>query len=139
MIIGQDRAVEQFTEAWNSLKVHHAWLLAGSSGVGKASFARAAARRVLAEAAGPPFDLPRLNSPDEHPMVKLIDAGSHPDMRWLERLPKEKGDGLARNISVAQIRELGEFLDPDTRFFGVAGCGHRHDGRARKPPPPTRF
>lgn len=110
MIIGQDRALEQFTGAWDSRKVHHAWLLAGPSGVGKASFARAAARRVLAEAAGPPFDLRGLNTPDEHPMVKLIDAGSHPDMRWLERLPREKGEGLARNISVAQIRDLGQFF-----------------------------
>ena len=110
MIVGQDRAVDQFASAWASRKIHHAWLLAGSKGVGKASFARAAARRVLAEAAGPGFDLPALDSPDEHSIVKLIDAGSHPDMRWLERLPKEKGEGLARNISVDQVRDLGEFL-----------------------------
>ena len=110
MIVGQDRAVEQFASAWRSRKLHHAWLLAGAKGVGKASFARTAARRILAEAAGPPFDLPALDSPDDHPMVKLIAAGSHPDMRWLERLPKEKGEGLARNISVHQVRELGEFL-----------------------------
>ena len=110
MIVGQDRAVEQFASAWASRKLHHAWLLAGPKGVGKASFAHAAARRVLAEAAGPPFDLSGIESPTDHSIVKLIEAGSHPDMRWLERLPRERGDGLARNISVAQIRELGEFL-----------------------------
>jgi DNA polymerase-3 subunit delta' len=43
-------------------------------------------------------------------MVRLIQAGSHPDMRWLERLPKEKGEGLARDISIDQIRGLGEFM-----------------------------
>ncbi len=110
MIVGQDRAVEQFASAWASRKLHHAWLLAGPKGVGKASFAHAAARRVLAEAAGPPFDPPGIETPDDHPIVKLIEAGSHPDMRWLERLPRERGEGLARNISVAQIRDLGEFL-----------------------------
>jgi DNA polymerase-3 subunit delta' len=110
LIVGQDRAVEQFASAWVSRKLHHAWLLAGPKGVGKASFALAAARRVLAEAAGPPFDLPGIETPDDHAIVKLIEAGSHPDMRWLERLPRERGEGLARNISVAQIRELGEFL-----------------------------
>ncbi|MDL2340611.1 MAG: DNA polymerase III subunit delta' [Pseudomonadota bacterium] len=110
MILGQDRAVEQFASAWASRKLHHAWLLAGPKGVGKASFAAAAARRVLAEAAGPGFDLPLLDSPPDHPMVKLIDAGSHPDMRWLERLPKEKGDGLKQNISIDQVRALGEFM-----------------------------
>ena len=62
VIVGQDRAVEQFAAAWASRKLHHAWLLAGPKGVGKASFAHAAARRVLADAAGPPSDLPGIDS-----------------------------------------------------------------------------
>jgi len=111
VIVGQDRAVEQFATAWASRKLHHAWLLAGPKGVGKASFAFAAARRVLAEAAGPPFNVQGLNSPDDHPMVKLIEAGSHPDMRWLERLTNERTGNLARNISVDQVRGLGELFD----------------------------
>ena len=110
MIVGQDRAVEQFATAWASRKLHHAWLLAGPKGVGKATFAHAAARRVLSDAAGPSSDLPGLATSGDHPIVKLIEAGSHPDMRWLERLPKEKGEGLARDISINQIRELGEFM-----------------------------
>ena len=111
MILGQDRAVEQFASAWATRKLHHAWLLAGSKGVGKASFALAAARRVLADAAGPVSALPGLGTSGDHPMVKLIAAGSHPDMRWLQRLPKERGEGLARNISVKQVRELAELFD----------------------------
>jgi DNA polymerase-3 subunit delta' len=110
MIVGQDRAVEQFSTAWASRKLHHAWLLAGPKGVGKAAFAHAAARRALADAAGPSFDAPGIETPDDHPIVKLVKAGSHPDMRWLERLPREKGEGLARDISVDQVRELGEFM-----------------------------
>jgi DNA polymerase-3 subunit delta' len=102
--------VARFAEAWATRRLHHAWLLAGPRGVGKASFAAAAARRVLAEAAGPAFDLPGVAYPPDHRMVKLVDAGSHPDMRWLERLPKEKGEGLARDISVEQVRKLGEFM-----------------------------
>lgn len=110
MIVGQDRAVEQFATAWASRKLHHAWLLAGPKGVGKASFAHAAARRVLADAAGPAFDLAGLETPDNHPIVKLVEARSHPDMRWLGRLPKEKGEGLARDITIDQVRGLGEFM-----------------------------
>lgn len=110
MILGQDRAVEQFAAAWASRKLHHAWLLAGRRGVGKASFAHAAARRVLAEAAGPTFELPSIETSDQHPIVKLVEAGSHPDMRRLERLVNEKTGSLARNISVDQVRELGELL-----------------------------
>ena len=111
MIVGQDRAVDQFAGAWATRKLHHAWLLAGPKGVGKASFAFAAARRVLADAAGPPSDLPGVETSDDHRMVKLVEAGSHPDMRWLERLPREKAEGLARNISVDQIRGLSDLFD----------------------------
>lgn len=110
MIVGQDRAVEQFASAWASRKLHHAWLLAGPKGVGKAAFAHAAARRVLADAAGPASNLPGIDTSDDHPIVKLVEAGSHPDMRWLERLPKEKGEGLARDITIHQVRALGEFM-----------------------------
>lgn len=110
MILGQDRAVAQFGEAWGTRKLHHAWLLAGPKGVGKASFAHAAARRVLADAAGPASDLPGIDTSHDHPMVKLIEAGSHPDMRWLQRLPKDKGEGLKQNITVEQVRELGDFM-----------------------------
>jgi DNA polymerase-3 subunit delta' len=110
MILGQDKAVERFAAAWQTRKLHHAWLLAGPRGVGKATFAHAAARRVLADAAGPEVDLPGLETPNDHRIVKLVEAGSHPDMRWLQRLPKEKGDGLARDITIHQIRSLGEFM-----------------------------
>jgi len=110
VIVGQDKAVEQFAAAWATRKLHHAWLLAGPRGVGKATFAHAVARRVLADAAGPAMEAGGLETRDDHPIVRLVEAGSHPDMRWLERLPKEKGEGLARDITVKQIRELGEFM-----------------------------
>jgi DNA polymerase-3 subunit delta' len=113
VIVGQDRAVEAFASAWSSRKLHHAWLFAGPKGVGKATFANMAARKVLGDAAGPAFDLPGVETPDDHPVVKLVEAGSHPDMRWLQRIenPKAKTPGtLYRNIIVDQIRQLGEFM-----------------------------
>ena len=109
MIIGQDRAVEQFVNGWRTRRLHHAWLLAGPKGVGKASFAKAAAARVLADAAGPIIQLDGLETPQDHPIAKLLAAGSHPDFRLLERLERPTG-GLARNISVDQVRSLGSFL-----------------------------
>ena len=111
MIVGQNKAIEQFASAWATRKLHHAWLLAGPKGVGKASFAHAAARRVLADAAGPPSELAGIASDDKHSMVRLIEAGSHPDMRWLRRVENEKTGNLARNISVDQIRGLGDLFD----------------------------
>ena len=111
MIVGQDRAVEQFVSAWHRRSLHHAWLLAGPKGVGKASFAREAATRVLADAAGPPIEAPGLETPQDHRIARLVEAGSHPDLRWLERLVNEKTNNLARNITVDQVRSLGELFD----------------------------
>ena len=110
MIEGQAKAVEQFLAAWTSGSMHHAWLLAGPRGVGKASFAMASAERVLAEAAGPPIEAPGLDTPDDHPVGRLVVAGSHPDFRLVERLVNEKTGNLARGIKVDQVRELGELF-----------------------------
>ena len=110
MIYGQDKAVSQFLEAWKSGAMHHAWLLAGPRGVGKASFAMAAAKRVLAEAGGPPVEAAGLDTPEDHPVGRLVAKQSHPDFRLLERLVNEKTGNLARSIKVDQVRELGELF-----------------------------
>lgn len=110
MIVGQDRAVDQFVSAWSKRALHHAWLLAGPRGVGKAHFARSAATRVLAEAAGPPVELGGLDTPEDHPIARLVAAGSHPDLRALERLEHPKTGNLARSITVDQVRSLGDLI-----------------------------
>ena len=110
MIAGQDKAIGQFLAAWRSGATHHAWLLAGPRGVGKASFALAAARKVLAEAAGLPVAGEGLDVPDGHPIGRLVTAGSHPDFRLLERIENKSGTGLAHSISVEQVRGLAELF-----------------------------
>ena len=108
-LVGQDIAVGQFLGPWQARRMHHAWLLCGPRGVGKASFARAAALRILADAAGPASG-EGLDVPADHRIAHLFAAGSHPDYRYLERLERPTG-GLARNISVDQVRGLGQLLD----------------------------
>jgi len=103
---GHDEAVTAFRAGMDSGRLHHAWLLAGPRGIGKALFADKAALRALAEAAGPPLDTLGLDVPDEHPTARLVAAGSHPDLMRLERLAKESGTELARSINVDQVRGL---------------------------------
>ncbi len=91
---------------WRAGRLHHAWLIAGPEGIGKALFADKAALRVLADAAGPAVDAPGLDVPDDHPVAHLAAAGSHPDLMRLERLVKEGGTELARSITVDQVRGL---------------------------------
>jgi DNA polymerase-3 subunit delta' len=102
---GQDGAVAAFLDGMRSGRLHHAWLISGPQGVGKALFAGKAGLRILAEGAGPPVDAPGLDVPDDHPMARLVEAGSHPDLMRLERAVKDNGE-LARSINVDQVRGL---------------------------------
>ncbi len=114
MLLGHDHAISTFMEAAQSGRLHHAWLLAGPRGVGKGLFAREAARRLLAEAAGPAFDLPGLAVPATHPITALIEAESHPDLMVLERIVDEKNGAQARSITIDQVRGL-------QRLFSTTG------------------
>jgi DNA polymerase-3 subunit delta' len=105
-LYGHDDAIAAFRQALDSGRLHHAWLITGPEGVGKALFAGKAALRVLAGGAAPPIDADGLDVPEDHPIARLVTAGSHPDLVRLERLPKESGTELARNITVAQVRGL---------------------------------
>ncbi|MEP7316981.1 MAG: DNA polymerase III subunit delta', partial [Sphingomicrobium sp.] len=110
MIYGHDTVIAEFVSAWQSKKMHHAWLLTGPKGVGKACFAREASRRILAEAAGPPPEGSGIQVSSDHRIAHLLKAESHPDFKWLERSMNKTGTALARNISVNQIRSLGEIF-----------------------------
>lgn len=105
-LCGHDEAVAAFRAGLDEGRLHHAWLIAGPRGIGKALFADKAALRVLADAAGPRAAGPGLDVPDDHPVAKLVAAGSHPDLMRLERLVKESGTELARSINVEQVRGL---------------------------------
>jgi len=117
-LIGNARAQRTFLAAMHSGTLHHAWLFAGPQGVGKGTFARLAAMRMLAEAADELPSSPRpqsrgpassslldqesgtpdqirgdeganLDVPEGTRTRSLIEAGSHPDYRVLARLPKD--------------------------------------------------
>jgi DNA polymerase-3 subunit delta' len=107
-VVGNAAAQAAFLSAIAGGSLHHAWLLTGPQGVGKAAFARAAAIRMLAEGAGARLP-PGLDVPEGNATRSLVEAGSHPDFRVLARLPKdaEKPDqDLARSITIAQVRTL---------------------------------
>lgn len=107
--IGNEEAHAVFLAAMNGPHMHHAWLFCGPEGIGKASFARIAAQRMLAQSADPDGLAPGFSVPPGNRTRTLIEAGSHPDYRELMRLPKDsdKPEGeLARSITIAQVRGL---------------------------------
>lgn len=103
---GQEAAEAAFEAARARGRLHHAWLLTGPEGVGKATFAYRAARRLL----GAPADLGYgvLGSDPNHPVSRQVAARSHPDLMVLER---EGPDGKTRKvIPVDDARKLAEFF-----------------------------
>ncbi|THD36595.1 MAG: DNA polymerase III subunit delta' [Sphingomonas sp.] len=114
-LYGNALAKQAFSAALEGGSLHHAWLLAGPEGIGKASFAMLAVRRILA-GAGQPDDYA---IPPGDRTQQLIDAGSHPDFKKLERLPKDEKkpeQGLARSITVAQVRAIEPFFSVKPTF-----------------------
>ncbi|WP_294287810.1 DNA polymerase III subunit delta' [uncultured Sphingomonas sp.] len=102
-LVGNDMARAAIEAADASGNLHHAWLITGAEGLGKASFAKYAAERLLARASG------------DHAgrTAAMIAAGAHPDFRVLDRLPvdADKPDkGTARSIRIDQVRALGPML-----------------------------
>lgn len=114
---GQEQQERDFLDAYGSGRAAHAWLLAGPKGIGKAGFARRAARWLVAHGDEPAAHASSLDVKADHPAIPLIDNGAHPEFLWLKRdiaasKVKKAGDGepaeedLARNITVDQVRAL---------------------------------
>jgi DNA polymerase-3 subunit delta' len=95
-----------FVDALERGRLHHAWLLVGREGMGKATFAYRAARRLLGAAAEPALGL--LGSRRGDPVCRQIMARAHPDLIVLQR---DAEDGKARKaIPVDEARGLPEFF-----------------------------
>lgn len=98
-LAGHDGAWRQWRAALGSARLHHAWILAGARGLGKGSFARAAAAELVSE-----------------PGVHQPPSATHPDIVVLDHLPandeeeKKRDDGkpfqTKRNITIDQVRRM---------------------------------
>jgi DNA polymerase-3 subunit delta' len=102
-LTGHDPAWHEWRTALASPRMHHAWLLAGKRGLGKAGFALEAARELVAESGVPQ------------------PGGQHPDVIVLSALPKDEKEEAKRlegkpyetkrGIAVDQIREMRRRLE----------------------------
>lgn len=105
-LVASTGAEAAFEDARGRDRLHHAWLLTGPEGLGKATFAYRAARRLLGAASDPGRGL--LGARPDDPVSRLISAQSHPDLLVLERLVE--GGKVKKSISVDQARDLPEFF-----------------------------
>ncbi|MBV9996571.1 MAG: DNA polymerase III subunit delta' [Caulobacteraceae bacterium] len=114
---GAQEPEQAFLAALERGRLHHAWLLVGPEGVGKATFAYRAARRLLGARPDPGYGL--LGSAPEDPVSRQVAARAHPDLLVLER----EEEGRARkSIPVDEARALPAFFakSPGQAAFRVA-------------------
>ncbi len=116
-IFGQDSAEAAFLEAYTTDRVHHAWLLTGPRGVGKATLAWRIARFLLATPPveddglfGAPPTPTSLQIDAEHPVARRIAAGSEPGLKSITRTPNPKTERMRDQIVVDDIRRLAGFF-----------------------------
>ncbi|MDX2309369.1 MAG: DNA polymerase III subunit delta' [Hyphomicrobium sp.] len=116
-LYGYGSAEATFLEAFSSGRMHHAWLLVGPPGIGKATFAYRAARHVLApREARDPFGRSLDIDPDER-TAHLIAGQAHPELVVIRRPYDLKTKKFKSEIIVEEVRRLRSSMvlsrDPD--------------------------
>jgi DNA polymerase-3 subunit delta' len=113
-LYGQQAAQAQALTALQG-RAHHAWLIAGPQGVGKATLAWSVARHVIAGEAGASLDM----APD-HPVFRRTAALAEPRLFLARRPWDDKAKRLKTAITVEETRALKAFFQ-----MSAAGGGWR--------------
>lgn len=126
-LFGQEAAEAEFLGAHDRGRRHHAWLLTGPRGVGKATLAWRIARFLLAapEVAtaglfGAPSPPATLDVPPDHPVARRLHAGSEPRLFHLCRAWDDEKKRLKSVITVDEVRRMKGFLQ-----LSASDGGHR--------------
>jgi DNA polymerase-3 subunit delta' len=110
-LMGHEAAEAALAEAFTSGRMHHAWLLTGRAGIGKATLAYRLVRYALAEAQeqighGRRLELASAVSRT----TRQISALSHPGLLLLRRPYDPRARRFAQSIPVDEVRRLKSFL-----------------------------
>ncbi len=116
-LIGHDEAEQQLAEGLAAGRIHHAWMLVGPEGIGKATLAYRFAKKALqpqeAESGGLIGEMPFAASLDVDPgspPARLVKALSHPDLLVLRRPYDIRAKRFKTAITVDEVRRLRDFL-----------------------------
>lgn len=110
-LFGHSDAEETFLRAYKVGALHHAWLLTGERGIGKATFAYLAAKFLLSRAeneGGGTDQASTLSVPTAHPAARQIAARAHPSLFVLNGGTAASDNSAS--IGVEAVRKLRAFL-----------------------------
>lgn len=125
MLVGQAAAERALLDAWASARLHHAWLITGPQGIGKATLACRFARFLLAHGSagerdagagglfgdGIPATTPTsLYVPPEHPVSRRMVARGHADLFTVTLGFDAKRNRERKVIVVDDVRDIRAFI-----------------------------
>lgn len=110
VLFGHAPAETRIADAIASGRMHHAWLLTGEEGIGKASFAYRLARFLLAQPEQLPANVTDLALPPDHQTYRQVSHLSHPGLLVVRRAWDRQNKRHKQNITVDDIRALRHFL-----------------------------
>lgn len=110
VLFGHDEAQSFLAEAYRSARMHHAILIEGPQGIGKATLAYRFARHVLANP--DPANAPaKIADPDpDDPLTRQIASGASHHLLHLARPVDEKTGKMKSVITVDEVRRAGKFF-----------------------------
>ncbi|MCE7028251.1 DNA polymerase III subunit delta' [Jiella avicenniae] len=108
-LFGHREVFAEMVEAARSGRMHHAWLLQGPAGIGKATAAFAMSRLLGGAATREDGDATIAFRTDD-PVFRQIAVGSLPGLIHITRPAVERGTGFRTQITVEEVRRLGRFF-----------------------------
>lgn len=109
-LYGHAGAQRIFAEAIATGRIHHAWLMVGTEGIGKATLAYKVARALLARQDEKGMFAEGLDISRDGPTERQILAQSHPGLLVIRRPWDAKAKRLTTAITVDEVRRLRSFL-----------------------------
>ncbi|MEQ1717765.1 MAG: DNA polymerase III subunit delta', partial [Hyphomicrobium sp.] len=110
VLYGHAAAERTLAEALASGKMHHAWLVTGTEGIGKATLCYRAARAALARDDERGMFASGLDIEPGSATARQVQALSHPGLVVIRRAYDTKAKRFSASISVDEVRRLRNFL-----------------------------
>lgn len=118
-LVGHATEEAQFASMFNSNTLHHAWLLSGPTGIGKATLAYRMIRRVLG---GLPQTESALDIPQSDPVAQRVQSLGHGDFLLVRRPYDQKTKKIRAEIPIIEARKISDFFSRKASEGGWRVC-----------------